>query len=239
MNGPFRWDCRSNWESGAWTESLLPSVGSHFISLISQPKLYIFPQISFHCSLFCEEILIKVTFSQFSKSLLYCRKEKETSFRSGSFFIPKKLSPHCVWKEPTDHFFSKSSKSAKISHLFLISILWIMVLNASCLRLNNMIDIPLRWKRASKWRWDSVALTTLSVLCQLAPGGRGSHTGTYTRADYLEIRIGNLKNHIGMKNHAVCTLEIPTAMFNFKHWTFNTENVEHRTLSKCVLNIEH
>ena len=120
---------------------------------------------------------------KFSKS--YCRRKRvlQTSFRSGSFFIPKKLSPHCVWKEPTEHFFSKSSKSAKISHLFLISILWIMVLNAFCLRLNHMID---RWKRASKWRWELSSINHIVCTLSISPWRQGLphwyvHSGRLSR----------------------------------------------------------
>ena len=41
----------------------------------------------------------------------------QTSFRSASFFIPKKLSPLCVGKVPTDHFFNKIA-DVKITLLF-------------------------------------------------------------------------------------------------------------------------
>ena len=77
----------------------------------------------------------------------------QTSFRSASFFIPKKMSPLCVGKAPTDHFFNEIADT-KITLLFLCNLknksLWLLF----CLCLNNNIDRPLIWNLTMKITWE-------------------------------------------------------------------------------------
>ena len=148
-------------------------------------RIFIFyPKISAHCSLFFEEVLVCLVSSNNTvedrKKKLYCRTKRvlQTSFRSGSFFIPKKLSPRCVGKEPTDHFFNKSCKSAKISCL---------LFQQYDRRTSEMVS-ELEKRIEMKMGLSSInhIVCTLSISCRR----QGTRSGTYTLADYLKIGSG-------------------------------------------------
>ena len=62
----------------------------------------------------------KIIFGLICKIKLFLQMKRvplQTSFRSASFFIPKKMSPLCVGKAPTDHFFNEIADT-KITLLF-------------------------------------------------------------------------------------------------------------------------